>query len=81
VRGYTGKDVDGKTTQVSRTVYGTKKDAQRAASQLTVRPARNDGGRKLRQMLEEWIEIKAPGWADLTVRDQKSRVRLVCSGR
>lgn len=25
VRGYTGKDVAGKSTQVSRTVYGTKK--------------------------------------------------------
>jgi len=79
VRGYTGKDVDGKTTQVSRTVYGTKKDARLAAAELTVKPAHNAGGRKLCRLLEEWVEIKTPGWADLTVRDQTSRVRLVCA--
>jgi hypothetical protein len=32
VRGCTGKDVDGKSTQVSRTVYGTKKDAKLVAA-------------------------------------------------
>jgi len=32
VRGYTGKDVDGKSTQVSRTIYGTKKDAKLVAA-------------------------------------------------
>ena len=58
VRGYTGKDIDGKSTQVSQTVYGTKKDAKLAAAELTVKPARNAGGRKLRQLLDEWIDIK-----------------------
>ena len=45
VRGYTGKDIDGKSTQVSRTVHGTKKDAKLVAAELTVKPARNAGGR------------------------------------
>ncbi len=42
VRGYTGRDRTGKPTQVSRTVYGTKRDAQRAAAELTVKPARRN---------------------------------------
>ena len=77
MRGYTGRDRDGNPTQVSRTVYGTKRDAQRVAAELTVKPARNAGGRKVAQLLDEWIEIKTPGWAPLTVRDQTSRVRLL----
>jgi hypothetical protein len=35
VRGYTGKDVQGKSTQVSRVVYGSKKDAKLVAAELT----------------------------------------------
>ena len=76
VRGYTGKDLDEKSTQVSRTVYGTKKDAKLVAAELTVKPARNAGGR---QLLDEWIDIKTPGWADLTIRDQTSRARHVAA--
>lgn len=57
VRGYTGLDTKGKPTQVSRTVHGTKKDAQLAAAELTVKPARNAGGRKLSELLDEWIDI------------------------
>ena len=79
VRCYTGKDIAGKSTQVSRTVYGTKKDAKLVAAELTVKPARNAGGRKLRQLLDEWIDIKTPGWADLTIRDQTSRAKQVAA--
>ena len=77
MRGYTGRDRDGNPTQVSRTVHGTKRDAQRVAAELTVKPARNAGGRKVAQLLDEWLEIKTPSWAPLTVRDQTSRVRLL----
>lgn len=77
VRGYTGKDTHGKSTQVSRTVYGTRKDANRVAAELTVKPARNAGGRKVAQLLDEWLEIKTPSWAPLTVRDQTSRAELI----
>jgi integrase len=79
VRGYTGLDTKGKPTQVSRTVHGTKKDARRAAAELTVKPARNAGGRKLSQLLDEWIDIKTPSWADLTIRDQTSRAKQVAA--
>ena len=77
MRGYTGRDSEGNPIQVSRTVYGTKRDAQRVAAELTVKPARNAGGRKVAQLLDEWLEIKTPSWAPLTVRDQTSRVRLL----
>jgi integrase len=77
VRGYTGRDREGNPTQVSRTVHGTKRDAQRVAAELTVKPSRNAAGRKVGQLLDEWLEIKTPSWADLTVRDQTSRARLV----
>lgn len=75
VRGYTGRDCTGKPTQVSRTVYGTKRDAQRAAAELTVKPARNAGGRKVAQLLDEWLEIKTPSWAPLTVFGTRPRGR------
>ncbi len=81
VRGYTGNDRKGKPTQVSRTVHGTKKDAQLAGAELMVKRARSAGGRKLCALLDEWIEIKTRGWADLTLRDQTGRVRLVCADR
>ena len=74
--GCAGRDREGNPTQVSRTVHGTKPDAQRVAAELTVKPARNAGGRKVNQLLDEWLEIKAPSWAPLTVRDQTSRSRL-----
>ncbi|MCP3879378.1 MAG: site-specific integrase [Sulfitobacter sp.] len=77
VRGYTGRDREGNPTQLSRTVHGTKRDAQRVAAELTVKPSRNAAGRKVGQLLDEWLEIKTPSWADLTVRDQTSRARLV----
>ena len=47
---------------------------------MTVKSARNAGGRKLTQLLDEWIDIKTPGWADLTVRDQTSRAEQVAVG-
>ena len=77
VRGYTGRDREGNPTQVSRTVHGTKRDAQRVAAELTVKPARNAGGRKVAQLLDEWLEIKTPSWAPLTVRDQTSRAEMI----
>ena len=64
---------------MSRTVYGTNKDAKLVAAELTVKPVRNAGGRKLRQLFDEWIDVKTPGWADLTVRDQTSRAKQVAA--
>ena len=73
VRTFTGYDERGRPTQVSRTVHGTKKDAKHLAAQMTVKPNRKAGGKKVADLLEDWIETKAPIWAPLTLRDHQSR--------
>ncbi len=77
VRVFVGNDERGRPRQVSRTVRGTKRAAQRAAAQLTVaRPAASDG-RTVADVLDAWIEMHTPTWAASTVRDQTSRASLV----
>jgi hypothetical protein len=41
VRAFTGRDEQGRPTQMSRTVHGTKRDAQRAAAEMTLRPSKS----------------------------------------
>lgn len=60
-------------TQASRTVHGTKKDAKHLAAQITVKPNRKAGGKKVVDLLDDRIETKAPTWAPLTLRDHQSR--------
>jgi len=45
VRAFTGRDAQGRPTQVSRTVRGAKRDANRVAAELTVR--RSSGAAKV----------------------------------
>lgn len=55
-------------------IHGTKKDAKRlAAAQMAVRPSKRAGGCKVAQLLDDWIETRAPTWAPLTLRDHESR--------
>lgn len=77
VRVFTGHDAKGRPTQLSRTVRGTKKEAQRVAATLAVQPRRNAGGRKLGHLLDEWIEVNQASWAPLTQRDQRSRAEQI----
>lgn len=77
VRAFTGNDGRGRPTQVSRTVHGTKKDAQRVAAEMTLRPNRNAGGRKVAALLDDWLQFNTPTWAPLTLRDQTSRAKLI----
>jgi hypothetical protein len=57
VRAFTGRDEAGQPTQQSRTVRGTKKDAQRVAAELTVRPAPRAGGRTVAELLDAYLEL------------------------
>lgn len=77
VRAFTGDDGRGRPTQVSRTVHGTKKDAQRVAAEMTVVPNRSAGGRRIADLLDDWLEINTASWAPLTIRDQTSRANLI----
>lgn len=74
---FVGNDERGRPKQVSRTVRGTKRDAQRAAAEMTVAlPARSDG-RTVADALDAWIETHTPTWAASAVRYQTSRASLV----
>jgi len=77
VRAFTGRDAQGRPTQVSRTVRGAKRDATRVAAELTVR--RSSGGAKvtMAELLDLWTEQNEPAWAVSTIQNQKSRVAMV----
>lgn len=77
VRGFTGRDDRGRPTQVSRTVHGGKKDAQRVAAELTLRPSSQAAGRSVADLLDLWLEHNEASWAPATRRDQASRATLV----
>ncbi len=77
VRVFTGRDERGRPTQTSRTVRGTKRDAQRVAADLTVRAPTSSGGRTVADALDAWIEANRSTWAASTLRDQTSRCELV----
>lgn len=81
VRVFTGRDDRGKPTQVSRTVQGTKRDAMRLAAQFDSAPSSSGAGRTVAEMLEAWVELNDPSWAESTRRDQRSRVRKVSADR
>jgi integrase len=77
VRGFTGRGADGRPTQTSRTVRGTKRDAQRVAAELTLRPTTAAGKVTVGELLDLWIEQNEPSWTPYTSQNQRSRVALV----
>lgn len=77
VRVFTGRDETGRPTQVSRTVRGGKRDAQRVAAELTAKPAPRIAGRTVGDVLHAWLEAGTPTWAESTRRDARSRVALI----
>jgi integrase len=78
VRVFTGTNARGKPTQVSRTVYGGKRDAQRVVSELELGPGRaSSAGRSVGDLLDAWVEQNLDTWAASSARDQKSRVRAI----
>jgi integrase len=81
VRVFTGRDENGRPTQVSRTVQGRKRDAMRVAAQFDSAPAANGAGRAVAEVLEALVELNDPSWAESTRRDQRSRVRKVSTDR
>jgi integrase len=78
VRVFTGTDARGRPTQLSRTVHGTKRDAQRLAAELEVGPGRSSpAGRSVTDVLDAWVEQNLDTWAPSSARDQQSRVRAL----
>ena len=78
VRVFTGTNARGKPTQVSRTVYGGKRDAQRVATELELGPGRaSPAGRSVGDLLDAWVEQNLDTWAPSSARDQQSRVKSI----
>jgi hypothetical protein len=78
VRVFTGTDARGRPTQISRTVRGGKRDAQRLAASLEVGPgSASAAGRKVVDVLDAWIDQNLDTWTPSSARDQQSRVRSI----
>ena len=78
VRAFLGRDSKGKPVQTSRTVRGTKKDAQRLAAEMTVRPGTTSIHRySVADMLDLWVENQRATWAPNTEPNQLSRIRQI----
>ena len=72
IRVFTGRDGEGRPTQVSRTVRGTKRDAQRATASLESRPQSNAAGRTVADVITSWREVNEAVWSDASRRDYRS---------
>jgi integrase/predicted nucleotidyltransferase len=79
IRVFTGRDASGRPTQVSRTVRGTKREAQRVAASLESRPPSNAAGRTVTDVLTGWRDVNLPVWAETTRRDYQSRIAQIVS--
>ncbi len=76
VRVFTGTGPDGRPTQLSKTVHGGKREAQRVAAEMTAGSARTaPGGRSVSDVLDAWVAQNLDTWAPSSARDQQSRVR------
>jgi integrase/predicted nucleotidyltransferase len=74
IRVFTGRDASGRPTQISKTVRGTKREAQRVAATLESRPPSNAAGRTVTDVLTAWRDVNQPVWAESTRRDYESRI-------
>jgi integrase len=79
VRVFAGRDAAGSPVQVSKTVRGTKKDAQRLAAQLTLRPAPSAGRRTVAELLDEYVKHKEPTWSIQTRANNRGRLKAILS--
>jgi integrase len=81
VRVFVGRDEHEKPVQVSRTVRGGKRDAERVARELEAKPSRQAGRNTIGDLLVAWQELKQAAWAPYTCRDQASRAQLIAKDR
>ena len=80
VRVFAGRGDDGRPRQISRTVRGSRRAAQKVANELSVDTPSPDGARTVAELLELWQELNRDSWTPLTRSNQASRARLVAAG-
>lgn len=81
VRAFVGRDDRGKPVQVSRTVRGGKRDAQRVAAELNIKPATQSGRRTVAELLADWQELHESTWAASTRSANRNRVKSLLEDR
>ena len=79
MRVFVGYDDEGKPVQVSRSVKGGKRDADRLAAQLAARPAPRSGKLTVAELLDEYLEHRIPSWSLSSQRDYASRAERIKS--
>lgn len=77
VRVFVGYDDEGKPVQVSKSIRGGKRDAERLAAQLASRPAPRSGKLTVAELLDEYLEHKGPSWSLSSRRDYASRAERI----
>lgn len=77
VRVFTGRNEIGQPTQISRTVRGGKRDAQRVAATLESRPPSQAAGRTVADAIAAWSEVNWNVWSEASRRDYTSRTALI----
>ena len=78
IRVFTGTDARGRPTQLSKTVHGGKREAQRIAAALEAGSGRAvPAGRVVSDVLDAWVAQSLATWAPSSARDQQSRVRSI----
>jgi len=78
VRVFTGTNQRGQPTQLSRTIHGGKRDAQRLAAELQVGAGKaTPAGRSISDVLDAWVKQSIDTWAPSSARDQQSRVKTI----
>lgn len=77
VRVFVGRDGKGRPIQVSRTVRGGRRAAERVAAGLTVERPSPSASRTVADLLEVWQALNLDRWMPSTIRNQASRSRLV----
>ncbi|GAC1355394.1 MAG: hypothetical protein NVS3B21_14940 [Acidimicrobiales bacterium] len=77
VTAFTGRNADGRPTQVAVSGRGGKRDALREPARLESAPQRGAEGRTVADAMRAWLERNEGSCTPATLRDQTSGVRLV----
>ncbi len=77
VRVFVGRDESGRPIQTSRTLRGSRREAERLAASLSLKAPPKAGARTVADALEAWLEVNLPTWAPQTARDYLSRTKAV----
>lgn len=73
-----GRDERGRPVQVSKTVRGTKREAQRIAAEMALTAPRSASTRvRVADLLDLWVDQYRPSWAPSSLADNLSRVRSI----